>query len=141
VNPVGLNGRHHSPEERNKVTGRFVKGHKLVGNGRPLGSRNRLATAFLSDLQRQWMKSGKKALERTAEDDPVAFTKIVAGLLPREMLASVISVNTNVDVSLFADAQNFAEAFRLARQHIGADQPPMIEAAAEPEQDEPDEFA
>jgi hypothetical protein len=137
---MGLNGRHHSPAERNR-DGTFVKGHKLVGNGRPLGSRNKLATAFLSDLQKQWLKSGKRALERTAEDDPVAFTKIVAGLLPREMLAQVISVSAHVDAGLFADAQNFREAFQLARQHIGADQPPLIEATAEPEQDEPDELA
>jgi hypothetical protein len=136
---MGLNGRHHSPAERNR-DGTFVKGHKLVGNGRPLGSRNKLATAFLGDLQKQWLKSGKRALERTAEDDPVAFTKIVASILPREVLASVISVNTNVDVSLFADARNFAEAMRLARSHIGADQL-VIEAQPEPEQDEPDELA
>lgn len=126
-----------APTGRSRL-GQFVKGHKPLG-GRPLGSRNRLATAFLSDLQKQWLKSGKRALERTAEDDPVAFTKIVAGLLPREMLASVINVNANVDVSLFADAKNFAEAFRLARGYL--DQTPMIEATAEPEQDEPDELA
>jgi hypothetical protein len=84
------------------------------------------------------MKSGRRALERTAEADPIAFTKIVAGLLPREMLAQVISIRANVDASLFADARDFAEAMRLARSHIGAD-PLMIEATAE--QDEPDELA
>jgi hypothetical protein len=129
----------HMAIERNK-TGQFVKGHR-GGPGRPIGNRNKLATAFLADLQRQWMKSGRRALERTAEDDPVAFTKIVASLLPKEMLASVISVNANVgDVSLFADAQNFVEAFRMARNYIGADQPPLIEAAAEAEE-ATDEFS
>jgi hypothetical protein len=134
-----VNGKEHHHVERTR-TGHFVKGHAAPWGGRKPGSRNKLAESFLADLQRQWMKSGKRVLERTAEDDPVAFAKIVAGLLPREMLASVISVNTNVDVSLFADAQNFAEAMRIARSHIGAD-PLMIEATAEPEQDEPDELA
>jgi hypothetical protein len=121
--------------------GQFAKGHATPWGGRKPGSRNKLAHSFLSDLQKQWMKSGKRVLERTAEDDPVAFAKIVAGILPREVLASVISVNTNVDVSLFADARNFAEAFRMARAHIGADPPMMIEGAVELEQDEPDELA
>jgi len=134
---MAVNGKHHYAVERTK-TGQFVKGHAALWGGRPVGSRNKLATSFLDDLQRQWMKSGKRVLERTAEDDPVAFAKIVAGLLPKEVLASVISVNTNVDVSLFADAQNFVEAMRIARSHIGAD-PLTIEAPAE--QDEPDELA
>ena len=135
-----VNGKeHHSPIERNATTGRFLKGHKALG-GRPVGSRNKLATSFLDDLQRQWQRSGKRVLERTAEDDPVAFAKIVASILPKEVLASVISVNANVDVSLFADAKDFAEAMRLARSHIGAD-PLMIEGTAEPEQDEPDDLA
>jgi hypothetical protein len=135
-----VNGKDHHPVVERTKTGQFVKGHAAPWGGRKPGSRNKLAESFLSDLQKQWMKSGKRALERTAEADPVAFTKIVAGLLPREVLAQVISIRANVDASLFADAQNFVEAMRLARSYIGAD-PPMIEATAEPEQDEPDELA
>jgi hypothetical protein len=124
------------PVERAK-NGTFVRGHVGFG-GRKLGSRNRLAESFLADLQKQWMKSGKRALERTAELDPVQFCKIVSGLLPRQMLAEVMVNTTNVDVSLFAAARNFAEAFRMARAHIGAD-PLVIEATPEPEEvaDEP----
>jgi len=140
VKPMVVNGKEHHPVVESTKTGQFVKGHAAPWGGRKPGSRNKLAESFLSDLQKQWMKSGKRALERTAEADPVAFTKIVAGLLPREMLASVISVNTNVDVSLFADAKDFVEAMRIARNHIGAD-PLTIEATAQPEQDEPDELA
>jgi hypothetical protein len=121
------NGKHH-PMERSKL-GQFVKGHR-GGPGRPVGSRNVLATRFLDDLQRQWAKSGKRALERTAEDDPVAFTKIVASLLPRQMLAEVINVNTNVDVKLLADVNNFKAAYEAWGQAIGVKSLPLIEAEA-----------
>ena len=78
----------------------------------------------MADLQRQSMKSGKKALERTAEQDPVAFCKIVAGLMPKELDATL-----SVNVDLFARARTRLEAYRIARDFIGAeDDPPLIEA-------------
>lgn len=113
--------------------GRFVRG-RPGGPGRPLGSRNRLSEKFLSDLQKVWLKKGAKALDRVADEEPAVLVKVVANLMPREMLAKVISVNANVDVPLFADAKNFLEAFRMARSYIGADEPPLIEATAEPEE-------
>jgi hypothetical protein len=119
------NSKDHQPIER-RANGTFARGHR-GGPGRPVGSRNRLATSFLDDLQRQWAKSGKKALERTATDDPVAFTKIVAGLLPREMLAS-INVNTNIDVNLLADVNNFKAAYEAWGRAVGVKSLPAIEA-------------
>ena len=124
---MAVNGKHHAPIERAK-NGTFAPGHR-GGPGRPVGSRNRLAESFLADLQREWARSGKKALERTATDDPVAFTKIVAGLMPREMLASVINVNANVDARLVADVQTFAQAYQAWGSFIGA-KAPLIEAEA-----------
>jgi hypothetical protein len=129
--PLGKNGFLMSEQQsngstesgRDGATGRFLRGHRSKG-GRPLGSRNKLAEKFLADLQRQWMKSGKKALERTAEEDPVAFTKIVAGLMPKELDATL-----SVNVDLFARARTRLEAYRIARDFIGAeDEPPLIEA-------------
>lgn len=120
--------------ERNKA-GQFLPGHKGIG-GRKVGSRNKLSESFLSDLERVWRKKGLKALERVAEDEPATLVKVAASLIPRELLASM-TVNATADHNIFADAQSFAEAFRLARQHIGADLPPMLEIeAAEPDSDD-----
>jgi hypothetical protein len=85
----------------------------------------------LADLQREWARSGRKALELTATTDPVAFTKIVANLLPKEMLASVISVNAKVDVNLLADVNDFAAAYQQWGRAIGVAKPPLIEASPE----------
>jgi hypothetical protein len=118
-----VNGKDHHPIERNK-NGTFVAGHR-GGPGRPVGSRNRLAESLLICS----VNGLGKALERTATDDPVAFTKIVAGLMPREMLASVINVNANVDARLVADVQTFAQAYQAWGSFIGA-KVPLIEAEA-----------
>jgi hypothetical protein len=104
-------------------SGRFARGNR-AGPGRSLGSRNRLSERFLSDLHREWRRSGAKALQRTAQDDPVAFAKLVAHLLPRQ-LDQTLSMN----VSLFTEIENFNEAYSFALKHIGA----TIEHEPEPE--------
>jgi hypothetical protein len=55
----------------------------------------------------------------------VQFVKVVAGILPKELDATL-----SVDVDLFSECQNFAAAFRLAKSIIGADTP-LIEGEVE----------
>jgi hypothetical protein len=110
----------------NGLEGRDVKGRFLPGNGgggRPKGSRNRLAEKFLANVYRKWKKHGADVLERVIATDPTAFAKIVAHILPRE-IDSTLSMN----VSLFAEIENFNEAFEFALRHIGANMPPLLDA-------------
>ena len=93
----------------------------------------------MSDLQREWARSGRKALELTATTDPVAFTKIVANLLPKEMLASVINVSAKVDVNLLADVNDFAAAYQAWGKAIGVAEPPLLEASPEEDVAQDDE--
>ena len=104
--------------------GRFLTGNN--GGGRKVGSRNKLTTEFIDDLYAKWRKHGKNVLDRVIKDDPAAFMRTVAQILPKEIDAVL-----NVDVNLFAECRSFAQAFRLARDHIGADAPLLIEAEAE----------
>jgi hypothetical protein len=115
-------------------TGKFLRGHRGFG-GRPKGARNLLAESFLKDLETTWKRHGIRALEKLAADDPAVLVRVVASVLPKELFAQFVNVNANVDLNLFADAKSYAEAFRLARRHIGADLPPMIEGAIEPEEE------
>jgi hypothetical protein len=103
--------------------GRFISGNN--GGGRKLGSRNKLTTEFIDDLYAKWRKHGKDVLDRLIKDDPAAFMRTVAQILPKELDATL-----NVNVGLFAEARNFAEAYRIARDYIGADTP-LIEAKIE----------
>lgn len=111
---------------RDSETGQFIQG--VSGNpvGRPRGSRAKLGEAFLFDLRGEWQRSGISALERVAKDDPTAFVKVVANVLPREVDATL-----NVD---FSAAASFIEAFRLARRHVAdPDDPLLLDLTAEPQ--------
>ena len=62
--------------------GRFLPGH---GMGRPLGSRQRLATSFLNAMRKDFDKHGVAAIQRAREEDPVAYMRTIASLLPKEL--------------------------------------------------------
>jgi hypothetical protein len=99
--------------------GKFAKGNSI--GGRPLGSRNRLSERFLNDLQTVWKKSGRSALERVAKENPETLVKVVANLMPRHLIAQA-----SLDVSLFAETTNFAEAFRVARDYLNINTEPAM---------------
>lgn len=65
-------------------TGRFLTGNS--GGGRPRGSRNKLGEKFLEDLQALWKEEGASILRDARKEKPMEFAKMVAGLLPGELL-------------------------------------------------------
>ncbi len=115
--------------ERDPENGRFLTGN--IGGGRPKGSRNKLAEAFICDLHEEWARSGPDVLTRLARDDPGAFTRVVAGVLPRELDATLTVSSEHLE--LFAECRDFAAAFRKASEIIGSELvlvegPELIEA-------------
>jgi|TARA_R110000744_G_scaffold296540_1_gene406432 hypothetical protein len=62
--------------------------------GRPKGARNKLSTNFLEDIHSYWSKRtngtngttrGMNLLDKAAEKDPMAFCKMVASIIPKEL--------------------------------------------------------
>jgi hypothetical protein len=104
--------------------GRFLTGNS--GGGRPKGSRNKLGEKFIEDAYAEWQKSGPAALKTMAETDPGGFCRMVANILPAK-----IDQTLTVDIELFADVKTFTEAYRIAKEVIGADKNKMIELQAE----------
>ena len=52
--------------------------------GRPVGSRNKLADLFITDVYETWVAAGRDAIERVLKDQPSQYLKIVASLMPKE---------------------------------------------------------
>ena len=58
-------------------------------HGRPLGARNRLGEAFLADLHADWLQHGSAVVVAAREKDPVAYLRVVASVLPKEVAVTV----------------------------------------------------
>jgi hypothetical protein len=69
---------------RDPETGRFVSGNN-GGPGRQRGSRNKLGEAFVTDVYESWLKHGAETLERMRLDDPAAYVRVVANILPDQL--------------------------------------------------------
>jgi hypothetical protein len=69
--------------------------------GRPKGARNKLSEDFIADLHESWLALGKAALVTAAWTDPVAYVRLVASLIPRELEATT----TTPDLERMSDEQ------------------------------------
>jgi hypothetical protein len=106
---------------RDGKTGQFVTGSN-GGPGRRVGSRNRLGEQFVEDLRTAWNEYGVEALRRCAEEEPAAFVKVIANLLPKTL---------DINMTASVDAVSFAEKFRHALSMLHSEPQPMrtIESA------------
>jgi hypothetical protein len=74
-------------ESENTVSIRDEAGRFGPGNpGKPKGSKHKIAESFLSDLQALWKESGADILEKAMTEKPMEFAKMVAGLVPRDLV-------------------------------------------------------
>ena len=64
--------------------GRFSVGNS--GGGRRKGSRNKLSETFLQTIAKIFFEHGAEAIERVRKENPEAYLKILAWLVPRELI-------------------------------------------------------
>lgn len=61
----------------------FKPGNKL--GGRPKGSRSKFAETFLKDFLADWEVGGPSAIEACRLEDPSAYLRVAASILPKEL--------------------------------------------------------
>jgi len=60
-----------------------------TSQGRPLGVRNRLSRKFLDDALASWEEHGAAALKQMRWRDPVAYCRMMAAVVPKELQIDV----------------------------------------------------
>src|SRR5262245_28046343 len=68
---------------------RFAPGNS--GGGRPVGARNKLNTAALTDLLAEWHEGGRAAVKAFRLEDPGGFVRAVLGTLPKEFTVETVT--------------------------------------------------
>jgi hypothetical protein len=68
--------------------------------GRPKGSRNKLGEAFIEALHDDFLQHGPTVICRVREEDPVAYMKVCASLLPKEVKVESVSDLSDEDLDL-----------------------------------------
>src|SRR5262245_859809 len=120
--------KNHSCSEAEEIErdskGRFLAGNRGNG-GRPRGARSRLGEQFIQSLADDFEVHGITTIELVRKRSPETYIKVISNILPREVLVQAFT-HTKIDLASVEQAEGFLEAYRFARDRIGA--PVTIEA-------------
>jgi hypothetical protein len=94
--------------DRDPESGRFLPGN--IGGGRRKGSRNKLGEEFLEALAQDFAEHGRGAIVACREQRPAEYVKVVANLLPKELLLRKDPVDELTDQEI-ADALDVLRGF------------------------------
>jgi hypothetical protein len=84
ISPEGSSGADNACGTTRDERGRFKTGN--IGGGRPKGSRNKLSDVLLSVIVDDFVEYGADAVARLRERDPATYLRLVASLVPRELI-------------------------------------------------------
>jgi virulence-associated protein VagC len=104
----------------------FESGRQKTG-GRARGTRNHISESFLRDLMAEWEASGARCLKILTVEDPAAFVKVVASILPKEFTFSAVETEL--------DDEDLSRIIEQLRQRVLAErqqaEPILIESKAD----------
>lgn len=96
-------------EAKRDDRGRFIVPPRSPG--RPVGARNKLGEAFISALHDSFMEHGPATIEAVRIDKPDQYLKVVAAIIPQEVLHKVDDLNDDL-----TDDELYGEWLRLSQR-------------------------
>jgi hypothetical protein len=105
----------------------FQPGQSGNPKGRERGSRNKLGEAFVDALHEDFQEHGPAAITACREENPAAYLKVVASLLPKEL--NIRASADLTDEQLEQRIRQLASALGIESEPAGA--PRVIEGKAE----------
>jgi hypothetical protein len=112
-----------------RINGRFAKGFSGNPGGSPEATRRLVNKAFLEALAEDFRQGGAQAIAKVRKEQPAAYMKICALLVPREM-----KVEHSGGVKAMTDEQIEAaiDAIKAMMEARAAEAAKVIEGTAEP---------
>jgi len=105
---------------------------KTRKSGKPYGelptTRDKLSSAFVEALEKDWAEHGVEVIQQIRQDNPVKYGELIARLVPMD--ANLVSASD------FSKCETMEDIGRKLLQSVGLDEnaatPSMIEAAIQP---------
>ncbi len=101
----------------------FKQGQSGNPAGRPKGARCKLGEQFLADMQAAWETQGASVIEKVISERPQDFLKVVAGLMPKELLVKTEPMEGMTDAELADLLAQLDQVAAVARKLGGGPKP------------------
>ena len=113
----------------------FAPGNNANPLGRPKGSRNKLGEDFLKALHESWQERGAEAINRTIDERPWDYLKVIAGILPQkiEIKRTEDMSQDDIDRAIMRATSLLAEVNQL--RAVAEPEPLITNMEAEPKLD------
>jgi hypothetical protein len=85
---------------RDPKTGRLLPGTQRIGAGRTPGARNKLQLDFCQALAKDFEVHGEGVIRIARIEDPVAYLKLIASILPKELVVEARAIEGMSDEEL-----------------------------------------
>lgn len=115
--PAGT-GKRQLPEAAEPF--KFKPGQSGNPKGRGKGVRNKLGEAFLEALHEDFNENGAAAIIKCREDSPVAYVKVLASILPKDLNVTINPLEELTDAELIERIGELRDAVDSALGGTGA---------------------